>query len=265
MELYDAVLYARKDKLREILRENPHANINYRDETNFSEPLLGMAIIESGQSISISNSNRHIGILDVLLAHPRIDVNSKNQLGTTPLMHACTEGKVLQTIKLLDHKDIDVNLTDNTGCTALWWAVYYGRKECVTWLIAIRGSELHVDVSTYGFYASKHAASISKHNETMRLLKRFIDNKEAIIHEARGLLNLLPGYIATTFALIVSTCDGYFTLYDEEDESRETRFFRICQKLPMELQMVICNRVYKSSRDLVLSGDSMPAFKKVLS
>ena len=43
-------------------------------------------------------------------------------------------------------------------------------------------------------------------------------------------------------------------------DENTARFFAISGKLPLELQMVLSNRVYNSPRDLVLTKHSKPSF-----
>lgn len=54
------------------------------------------------------------------------------------------------------------------------------------------------------------------------------------------------------FAMIVCFCDGYFELdEDKMKEDPELRsFFDITTQLPMELQAIVCHRVYESSSNL---------------
>ena len=39
------------------------------------------------------------------------------------------------------------------------------------------------------------------------------------------------------------------------------RFLTICAALPLELQMTLCNRMFRSPRNIVSTKDSEPAFK----
>jgi len=40
-----------------------------------------------------------------------------------------------------------------------------------------------------------------------------------------------------------------------------SRFFAIASKLPIELQMILCNRLYGLGKELISSRDSEEAFK----
>jgi hypothetical protein len=100
----------------------------------------------------------------------------------------------------------------------------------------------------------------------------------------RSLPEFRDPYIGETFGLIIFFSDDFFTLKadnkastssttttttsrptgrQEEREDKAKRFFRIARKLPMELQMMLCNRMFNSPKDLVLRKDSEPAFKRL--
>lgn len=58
-------------------------------------------------------------LVDILLAHPYIDVNATEIVfGETPLHWAASRGHVKVVESLLAHPRIDVNIEDQYGCTA---------------------------------------------------------------------------------------------------------------------------------------------------
>lgn len=68
------------------------------------------------------------------------------------------------------------------------------------------------------------------------------------------------------FAIMVYICDDYLALKPQsefaENKNRvdAIRFFTIASQLPMDLQMVMCNRAFGSARALILTKNSEPAF-----
>ena len=68
---------------------------------------------------------------------------------------------------------------------------------------------------------------------------------------------------ASVFASVVMLCDDFFTLKLEESGTPEGRFYQISKKLPMELQMILCNYVYSIKRDNIPLSDRETAFKDV--
>jgi len=62
------------------------------------------------------------------LDHSDIEVNIPNNNGKTALMCAVRNGKVNVVKILLDHSDIDVNIPDNNGKTALILAIQHNYR-----------------------------------------------------------------------------------------------------------------------------------------
>ncbi|EON68342.1 hypothetical protein W97_07600 [Coniosporium apollinis CBS 100218] len=71
-------------------------------------------------------------VVKLLLAHPDIDVNSKDQDGETPLWRAAAEGREAMVRLLLAQPDID----NNYGLTPLHWTAAEGREAMVRLLLA---------------------------------------------------------------------------------------------------------------------------------
>jgi len=70
---------------------------------------------------------------------------------------------------------------------------------------------------------------------------------------------------AHLFSLTVLHSDSYLLLKSPASDDRQitqaTRFFKMTSRLPLELQMIVCNRVFRVSRDLISTKDSEPAFR----
>jgi hypothetical protein len=67
---------------------------------------------------------------------------------------------------------------------------------------------------------------------------------------------------ADLFALLVFACDDYLQLQPNGEDTKEKAFFRIGMKLPMDLQMVLCNRTFGWGSSIVSQKDSEASFKK---
>ena len=71
---------------------------------------------------------------------------------------------------------------------------------------------------------------------------------------------------AEAFALIVFLCDSYLELRETmpttpvSSISGAVRLFQVARQLPMDLQMVLCNRLYGSAKTLILTRNSEPEF-----
>ena len=66
------------------------------------------------------------------------------------------------------------------------------------------------------------------------------------------------------FAIAVLSCDGYLQPRCNPGLVRLLRFFNIASHLPMELQMVLCNRAAGSARNNIPSHHVEPSIVKVL-
>jgi hypothetical protein len=71
--------------------------------------------------------------------------------------------------------------------------------------------------------------------------------------------------VADLFAVIVFLCDDFLKAKSWTGRllslgTDAIRFFSMVQKLPMELQMVLCYRAYGSSKEYILSKKSEAAF-----
>jgi len=98
------------------------------------------------------------------------------------------------------------------------------------------------------------------------VLERFIANPAQTRHELRVKLGVLDALASEIFALAVFLCDDFLQLRAAPlasaiTTSAATRLFVIAQKLPMELQMILCHRALGSMKQNILHKDSETAFK----
>jgi len=98
--------------------------------------------------------------------------------------------------------------------------------------------------------------------EAVSVLQRFIANPALTRHELRVRLGFTEALAAEVFALTVFLCDGLLQL-KPAIVTTTTRFFAIAKRLPMELQMILCNFVAGSKKQNILRKDSEVAFKSL--
>jgi len=70
-------------------------------------------------------------------------------------------------------------------------------------------------------------------------------------------------FIGYTFSLVIFFTDGFLRVKSESVSAAAPgveRFLTIASQFPMELQMVLCNRLFDSARNMVLSKHSEPGF-----
>ena len=126
------------------------------------------------------------------------------------------------------------------------------------------GKDIHLEVKGKHDDIERTAIEIARDKNRkgiVSLLKRFSENQEQIRQEIRIELGLAYIDAAELFATIVFLCDSYFAI---KSDNKAARFFRIIRTIPMEIQMVVCNRVYGSKKETILSSDSEKAFGSIV-
>ena len=233
----------------------------------------------------------------LLLADLRINVNQPNHKEATPFFIACQQGHKEVVSLLLNNPRIEINNPENDQCTPLWFASQEGYLSVVQRILA---SEREVDTKTKsiagaGGWNNKTTAEIarfqgirdkiaaeSEEDYTRKrqngpLIAKWIDSFDADPAITRQHLRELPelrdAFISDLFALVVFLCDDFLSVSTESSSStsppssttskKAARFFQIAHCLPMELQMVLCNRVFGAGKNSVLTKHSEPAFKRL--
>ena len=89
------------------------------------------------------------------------------------------------------------------------------------------------------------------------------------VTSSQQLGNRDPFISSDLFAQVIFLCDDLLTVraessaFSSANNNKEARFFQIARCLPMELQMMLCNRVFGAGKDIVLTKPSELAFKKL--
>jgi len=214
-----------------------------------------------------------------MLVDPRVDVRAVDDEGFGP-MHAAGhyDHHDLVSLLLTDHR-IDPNLTDVDHCTPLWLASQNGHLLVVKHLLA---SSRDINTKIISLYTNKTAAEQGRQmaieekqdDDTKEEYQRsvtngplcasLIDDYDRDPDSVRLLLRcdsqIRGHYIGHTFALLVFFADGFLRLKGTASESTR-RFFDLCVALPLELQMMVCSRMFASPKDVVTSKDSEPGFR----
>jgi len=93
------------------------------------------------------------------------------------------------------------------------------------------------------------------------LIDEYERDPVAVRHRLRRQPGLRESFIAHLFALVVFHSDSFVVINERLAHSDTQRFFRICTRLPLEVQMIICNQAFGSPKDIILSRDSEPCFQ----
>jgi ankyrin repeat protein len=163
------------------------------------EPVVKLLLTRPDIDVNLGNSNAtplanailgdHIGTVELLLAHDKIDPNyapkfpktytrlhsrpgqdktfelktsyakkNKRYVRMIPLCLAAEGGHLQSSMMLLDHPTIDINVTDGTGRTALWWAVFRGLPDLVR-LLLDRGAGAVINLKDVQGWTPLHVAT----------------------------------------------------------------------------------------------------------
>jgi hypothetical protein len=133
------------------------------------------------------------------------------------------------------------------------------------------GREINLDVQVkWGGrdFSAIEIARVRGDTEIVSLLERFTKNQAQIRHEIRVELAIPDALAAELFAMVIFLCDGLLKPRSKKARLRKNlpetlRFFGIAQRLPMELQVILCFAVYDSGKERIPSKDSEPAFKSL--
>jgi len=237
-------------ELAELMRQDPDFNVN----------MVQPGDVRTLLHHACSETDSRSAVIPLLLAHPDIDVNRKNNYGSTPFYWACYFGHTSCIRELLKDSRVMVNEPDYDGYTPLWRVAASGFLEVIEWWIA---SGREMDLGKPGERKTDAIGVAMKYRkpEVVALLERFKSNATRTRHAMRVKLGLLDELAAEMFAMVVFVSDGILQVNAPTTPSPAARFFSIAAQLPLELQMVLCFRQVGSTKGIVPGKDSEAAFK----
>jgi len=242
-----AVAIGDAQKLAEMIGQDPGFDVNMDHGGVFT--LLHHAC--QGDSRS--------AVIPLLLAHPDIDVNVKNKIGSTSFYYACY-GRPSCVREMLKDSRVKVNEPAKNGHTPLWIAAYDGHLYVIKWWIA-SGREMDLGKPGDGRTDAIGAAKEWRTTGVVTLLERFKQNPEETRHAVRLELGWYDEAAAEMFAIVVFVSDGLLQIKETTIPSPAGKFFSIAAQLPLELQMVLCYRVVRSPKEIIPGKESEAAFK----
>jgi len=250
---FEAAQRGQVEDLKEILSHNPNLNVNWRNSQ-----------FGGFTALTVACDYGHDSIVSILLAHPRINVNPKDENGWTPFLATCVDGRTSCARLLLKDSRVKVNQPKNDGDTPLRWAAFQGHLDIIKWWIA---SGREMNLGKPGLYWSDAIGVAKERGETevATLLERFKENPVETRYQVRMDLCLVDEMAAEIFALVVFVSDGLLqvTQGDQSTLTFAVRFFSIASQLPLELQMVLCYQVVCSGKETILGKDSEVAFREL--
>lgn len=185
---------------------------------------------------------------ELLLARPDIDVNKRDKEGRTPFYDVCRAGDLESVTRLLKDKRVDIEIPKTNNQTPFWIACYNSRLEIIMTLL------LNTNVKLVPFRGMDR--SNKKESRMGKLLEQFErdhDMAQRNLRKKKGVL--CDQYnIAQLLLLTILVSSGYFIVRTGKRHRQLRRFFGVATKLPLELQTILCNRVYNSENFFILSG-----------
>lgn len=185
------------------------------------------------------------------LKQPDLDVNgTKGPLEWTPFWAACFNNHIEIVRIMVQDPRVDVCKPSSTGLSPLMHFARTGNERMIVELVA-SGRELGVTMAETQFgFTAVDIAKGKKFWKTVRLLEQLESFPQKAVFDCQRRLRLPQ--VATWFCFVVLHHDGYMKLRKstgfESPEFRATpehhRFFQICDRLPIELQMTLCNRLF---------------------
>jgi len=221
-------------------------------------------------------------VVEFLMRNPRIDPTEPQNEGATPFNIACQKAHQEVVSLLLADPRIDPNKPTNNQTTPLWQASQNGHLAVVQHLLA---SGREIDTKMKSTFNNRTAARQGRASGTATrgadesaeayergktfgpLCADLIDEYERepehlrVFHRLRRQPGVREYFIGHLFALVIFHLDSFVVINERTAHSDTRRFFKIASRLPLEIQMVLCNRTFGSPRDIILSRYSEPGFQ----
>lgn len=187
----------------------------------------------------------HPEILEELLSHPDVDVNKQNRFKETPLSIAWG----FEWIEIIKILVMDSRVEVSTFCRSTG----KGRTSRIEFY-KFHDSENMQRCFRLILACDRFNDDPSKVNGNMCgssffLFKQFENDPIKTRRQLRIETGLAAYDAAKLFIMVVGLCDGYYILNQRDQQ----QFFKIAICLPMDLQMVLCNRCFGLKAD-VISG-----------
>ena len=253
-------------------------NINKHDKYNNS-PLF------------IAITQNYCKMAKLLISNNKVLINNTNFMGETPLSFACKHNRLKIAKYLLQREDLDINvkdiyhrtaifniflssngykyydimnikqkysinlnLRDKFGKTIIYYLINRKPTDYKLYISILQNPGLIIDQATYDYIKEQ------KNQCYLNYLLIYYPKIKELINIPKSELNLLnlkwnQSIINSNkiYALVILYTDEFLKKNNQYINRRITKFFYICSKLPIELQMIISNRCYRNNRNIITS------------
>lgn len=158
------------------------------DGVNLNESTLHKCITP----LRVAICKKHIGIIELLLAHPDIQVNMQARNEVTALMIAANMGHSDIVKRLLAHPGIQINMQDNSGETALYFAALKSHSHIVELLL--RHPDIQVNIQNNDGDTALMCVAHVGHLDMIELLLAHPDTQVSL-RDVRGVTALMCAII----------------------------------------------------------------------
>lgn len=212
-----------------------------------------------------------IGAVKRCLANPDINVNQfmTGAFPCTIFAEACSENKVEVIQVLLRDLRVDVNKAVQFVWTPLHNLAYHGNERMIAEIIASGRNLVLRDVDAEGkeVWSPLQSARMRAHYRSAALLNMAEDDPRGAVIHCRNRLYIPQA--SKVLCLLVLISDEYiqpckvvspWSFAGHQDASKTlatkvTRFFKICDQLPFDLQSVVCLRLFGLPHSVVKPRD----------
>ena len=266
--LLDAIDDDEVSELSSVLQNHPELHINDLYESTDGDGIVTTLLCRA----IYRNSEK---VVEFLLSRPGIDVNlQSHQFVFTPLMLCCVPTKSKCFDLVLRHPGVDATI-EVDGYNCIWGVCRDGYSILLRKLIAsgIYLGDVEHDVYNSIRYphpkgpcTAREMALRNGHRQIAELLDFFFLDPERCRHVSKVEYWMTQKELASRqYAVTIFLCDGLLSVKaNTDDHDKRKKFFGMIQRLPMELQMLVCNLVYKSTDESILFKESEEAFRSLV-
>jgi ankyrin repeat protein len=188
----------------------------------------------------------------------KIDINARDRFSLTPLMEFCRCDSIVDNqdynidiLKLLlCNPNIDLNVEDERLHTVLYFVADNRNREVLKYVIA---------AGAYRYDKTNlHLVADPFEIQGYKLIKMYLDTP-SLLHDYKVEVDR----ISKVYTSVVLLNEGYYRL-NTSQVNKTSRFYAIASQLPLDVQMVLCYRLFNSTKQNIADKLFLAQAKKLL-